>query len=638
MRLIGLSADEFPCVDHLLGVSIDTLVVTCLRNSNDEAVYTGVIHPENRKPLAMMAHRTGRFVAVELFEAEIQSSVALALDIAGSMTQQINSSQAISDASHFTVEQVREILGFDSVMVYQFLQDGSGSVIAESKSTHATSYLGHRFPASDIPRQARDLYLRNMIRIIPNVAYEPAFLEPAEGGSPIDMTHCILRSVSSVHVDYMKNMGLGASLSISLIVDRQLWGLIICHHYQPRSVSVEAQLLCRHIGGALSGFLLNYERTQATLFEIIQNDKLEALLTSMSSSSDCERRLRTSCEEIKELIDCGGFVLLDEGELIAGAGEFSDAKTLRALFFLLQTKLDDDRQSFSADRLGEELDDPRLAAVACGVLAIRLEGWRPFLAVWMRPEQTEEIKWAGEPPRDEKSLGAQKSLTPRNSFGTWRQLVKGRSRPWMRREILAVQAFRTRLSNTMQRHRLTELNTELRTANSLLAAQATTDALTGLSNRRLFDERLHLEWERARRQKIQLAIAVIDIDHFKGFNDTYGHPAGDECLKQVARAIADTCRSIDLAARLGGEEFAVLLPGINADNAAIMAERLRTKIEGLCIAHPHAGERGVTISLGIAAVSPSADNTALGLLSPSDEALYQAKANGRNSVVISGYV
>jgi two-component system, chemotaxis family, sensor kinase Cph1 len=636
-RLIGLVPTDYPKVDALLGVSIDDLIVACQRNRNDEPVYVGVVRPLDREPLAMMAHRTGRFVVVELMQAEIESSAGLAMDMAGTITQHINASQTLAEACNVAVEQVRAIVGFDSVMVYRFLDDGSGSVIAQSKAARAKCYLGHRFPASDIPRQARALYRRNLIRIIPDVAYQPAPIEPMRDGSPIDMSHCILRSVAPVHIDYMKNMGLGASMSVSLLVDDHLWGLIICHHYEPRQVPVESQLFCRHIGAALSGFVLNFERSQDKLLEALQSEKLDAILAVIDSGGDPERLLRTSSEDIKELIDCTGLVLLDEGELVAGVGDFPDATALRELSSLIETLLGEE-QSFSIDRLGEELSDPAIATRASGVLAVRLEAARPLLALWLRQEQIEEIHWAGEPPADENSLGPQKSLTPRKSFATWRELVKGRSRPWMRQEIEAAQVFKTRVGSAMQRHRLVSLNAKLGKANALLSAQATTDALTGLPNRRLFDERLRAEWERARRQKTQIAIAAIDIDHFKDFNDAYGHPAGDECLKQVARAIGSTCRSMDLAARLGGEEFAVLLPEIDAGGAAIVAERLRAIIEGLYIIHPLGGDRGVTISLGIAVASPSADKEALGLLSAADEALYRAKASGRNSVEVSSYV
>ena len=643
-RLLGLKPVKCLSARELLGMPLADLIGAHQLIPGDEPVHVGCIRPKGRGPLAMMAHRTGRFVAVELMETADEGSAASALDRVNTIYRRIAASKTLADACNIAAEQMRSIVGFDSVMVYRFLDDDSGSVIAESRAAHAMAYLGHRFPASDIPCQARDLYRRNLIRVIPDVTYQPATIEPAPSGPPVDMSHCALRSVSPVHIQYLKNMGVGASMSISLMVEGELWGLIACHHYEPRNVRAEAQLLCRQLGTSLSAFILSFQQAETARLGARQTAALDCVLQSMSSSSDPERRLRTSCEELMQLVDCGGFVLIDDDGLVAGAGQFPGAEKLHALSALVEAKLRD-RQNYSTDRLGEDLPGtPAIATHASGVLAVRLEAWSPLLALWLRPERVEEIDWAGDPRADSGSPGRLKSLTPRRSFATWRKIVSGRSRPWFRHEIAAVELFQTRVSYAMQRHRLIRANAELSEANAILNKQATTDPLTGLPNRRLFDKRLHSEWERALRQNGMVALVAIDIDNFKKYNDFFGHPAGDECLKQVARAIGAECRSIDVAARLGGEEFVILLPGIDASGAASVAERIRAKIQELGIDHPNHEHGVVTISLGVAAASPSRagavlpleTGTASGLMSAADQALYEAKANGRNRVAVSG--
>ncbi len=170
-----------------------------------------------------------------------------------------------------------------------------------------------------------------------------------------------------------------------------------------------------------------------------------------------------------------------------------------------------------------------------------------------------------------------------------------------------------------------------------LKAQSVTDWLTALPNRRRFDEVFQQEWGRARRDAAPLALLMIDIDHFKEFNDTYGHQAGDDCLQQVACVIgASVNRHGDLAARYGGEEFVVVLPKTDAKNAVLVAETMRAKVEALNI--PHINSRvidHVTISLGVAAVTPTLDTDPFVLLTFADQALYQAKRNGRNRVISS---
>jgi diguanylate cyclase (GGDEF)-like protein len=264
-----------------------------------------------------------------------------------------------------------------------------------------------------------------------------------------------------------------------------------------------------------------------------------------------------------------------------------------------------------------------------------------LLALWLRPEQIEEISWAGDPRAKEATGstdsargkdGPPKTLTPRWSFATWRESVRGRSRPWTRHDINAVKLFQARAEFTMQRYRLKQLNEELGQANAALSALATTDSLTGLPNRRLFDDRLAAAWKRALRDGSSIAIVAIDVDLFKKYNDRFGHPAGDDCLKQVAAAIGEGRRQVDVAARIGGEEFALLLSDVDAFGAAVLAERVRAAVERLGLDHPLSKFGVVTISLGIAAGSPTQWRDTEQLLSAADRALYEAKESGRNRI------
>jgi diguanylate cyclase (GGDEF)-like protein len=175
----------------------------------------------------------------------------------------------------------------------------------------------------------------------------------------------------------------------------------------------------------------------------------------------------------------------------------------------------------------------------------------------------------------------------------------------------------------------------LREANHELERLSATDPLTGLANRRSFDLRLDEEWRRARRERATLAIAVLDVDCFKPYNDTYGHPAGDQGLREIARVVAAASRRAgETAARLGGEEFALLLPGADLDTAATLAEGVRAAVERLAIPH-HASTaaRVLTVSCGVAATVPSEPGAPAALVDRADQALYRAKRAGRNRVV-----
>ena len=171
-----------------------------------------------------------------------------------------------------------------------------------------------------------------------------------------------------------------------------------------------------------------------------------------------------------------------------------------------------------------------------------------------------------------------------------------------------------------------------------LRALSLTDGLTGVSNRRAFDETLEVEWRRCARAQVPMALMLVDIDHFKRFNDAYGHQAGDACLQQAGAAMRRSAlRPQDLVARYGGEEFAILLPHEDLAGAEAVARRVLDEIAGLCIAHEHSPTASlVTVSMGVASLTPSERQEASILIKNADALLYRAKADGRNRYVSSG--
>ncbi|MEO7578938.1 MAG: diguanylate cyclase [Massilia sp.] len=174
--------------------------------------------------------------------------------------------------------------------------------------------------------------------------------------------------------------------------------------------------------------------------------------------------------------------------------------------------------------------------------------------------------------------------------------------------------------------------TDEKLAQLALEQLATRDGLTGLANRRCFDDTLHAEWSRAMRQKQPLSLLMVDVDNFKAYNDAYGHVGGDDCLKRIASAVSSEMRANDLVARYGGEEFAVILPNQSLKGAAIVAERIRCRVEQLKVPSGIATSQNVTVSIGAATALPSYDTDAGQLVSTADAALYRAKHMGRNRI------
>jgi diguanylate cyclase (GGDEF)-like protein len=176
-------------------------------------------------------------------------------------------------------------------------------------------------------------------------------------------------------------------------------------------------------------------------------------------------------------------------------------------------------------------------------------------------------------------------------------------------------------------------------AEQKLAVLATTDSLTGLANRRHFDEVMQREWQRAIREQTSVSVLMIDADRFKSYNDTHGHQSGDRYLEAISRCIGDkTRRATDLAARYGGEEFAVLLPGTESHGAFEIAERIRTNVTQLGLKDPAGAGMAPTVSIGIACVVPQSGSNHRDLVNAADRALYEAKANGRNRTELAAEV
>jgi light-regulated signal transduction histidine kinase (bacteriophytochrome) len=245
-------------VGDVLGAPLEALAQSAGVLVRGEPVYLGSVGPDpsGGSGIDVVAHERDGVVVLELERAPaFRPSAARLLGDARAVAAALEAAPDLARTCQAAVRELQRLTGFDRVMVYRFLEDGSGCVLAEDKAAGLPPFLNHHYPASDIPRQARELYVRNLVRVIPDVGYAPAPLEPtvrAGGRGPLDMSDCALRSVSPIHVRYLKNMGVGASMSVSVVRDGTLWGLVACHHRSPRPVPYELREVCKHVGQILS--------------------------------------------------------------------------------------------------------------------------------------------------------------------------------------------------------------------------------------------------------------------------------------------------------------------------------------------------------------------------------------------------
>ncbi|MBD2651466.1 histidine kinase dimerization/phospho-acceptor domain-containing protein [Nostoc foliaceum] len=361
----------------------------------------------------------------------------------------IRQTETFNDLVVTLVKQVRQLTGFDRVMVYQFATDNSGVVVAEDKAEHLESYLDLHYPASDIPQQARQLYYENWLRLIPNVNYQPARLIPTAhpiSGRPLNLGSANLRSVSPLHVEYLQNMGITASMSISLINEKRLWGLIACHHYTPNYVDYETRKACEFLGQFASVQLIYQQEYEMNQYRLQVKSLQEQLRqTFFQEFSFIEAVLRRNQVELLNLVRAQGAALILDNE-VSLLGQTPSSNEVQALMTWL---LQQERQGlFVTDSLAKVYPQAKLfTAVGSGILAISIVlRQKSYHIVWFRPEQIQIVNWAGDPNKPV-SLGTdgEPRLTPRKSFELWKQTVEETSLPWQAAEIDAAWEMRNTL-------------------------------------------------------------------------------------------------------------------------------------------------------------------------------------------------
>lgn len=388
---------------------------------------------------------------------------------------------------------VAELSGFERVMVYRFDADWHGAVVGEAlASPEVDSYLGLHYPASDIPVQARALYERNWLRLIPAAAYRPAVLEPTlnpQTGLPLDLSFAALRSVSPVHLEYLRNMGVGASMSVSLIVDSKLWGLVACHHRQTRFVPPAARAACELFGQAASTEIAAKQET-VRLAELARAQTVQGrFFDVISAEADVFSALVRYTPQLLEFMGAGGAAVWVDGRCNL-LGSTPSREAVEVLVAFLQTR--ELTPVFVTDHLASFVPEAAgWSGVASGLLAVRLSRVEPHFVLWFRPETLLTVHWAGNP---HKPMEPSLQLHPRRSFADWQEIVRGHSLPWGEPETAGARELHQALNALVLRRSegLHRLNLELERKNTDLnsfahiAAHDLREPLRGIHNFSLF--------------------------------------------------------------------------------------------------------------------------------------------------------
>ena len=418
LSLAELDGDVTDNIHPFLGEKLEALPVAVRCHvGKDRRAFDCLLHRPSSGGLIIEMERAGPMV-------DLSRDVDRAL-------QQLIAAPSLRSLADDTAKVLRTLTGYDRVMVYRFDEDGHGEVFAEEREPHLEAYLGNRYPASDIPQIARRLYERNRVRVLVDVDYEPVPIRPSAGSArdaELDMSLCFLRSMSPIHIQYLKNMGVGATLVISLMVGGRLWGLIACHHYAPRFVHYEMRAVCELLAEAVGVRIAALLSVQKNQVELSVRRLEQRMIEIISREGDWRTALFDSAKLLLTPLEATGAALLFEGE-IQTAGEVPGTHDLRAIGAWL------DRQPrapvIASKSLGQ--DEPgfaHLKSVASGLIATPLSRCASDYLIWFRPERVRTITWGGNPFKPVVVGNDPADLSPRRSFSQWHQQVEGTSDSW----------------------------------------------------------------------------------------------------------------------------------------------------------------------------------------------------------------
>ncbi len=345
-----------------------------------------------------------------------------------------------------TAGQIRNITGFDRVMIYRFTEDWHGDVIAEAKSDHAHSYLNHHFPASDIPAQARRIFLENWLRMIPDVGYAPVPIHPDRNpatGDALDLGLSALRSVSPLHLEYLRNMDVGATLTLPLIDGGKLWGLIACHHATPNKLSSDRRLGAKMIAQIVSSQLVLKESMEDQRYRGELKRIHARLIARIEEEDDLVLGLVKHSPDVLDLAGAGGgSAAIHYNGSWTTIGQTPDVTQLELLMEWLSTN-HANQEVYATNQLGSVFPPAReYKELASGLLAMSILKADQNYIFWFRPEVVTTVVWAGEPDKRVQVDGGVARLHPRFSFASWKQVVDGVAAPWKRAQVEAVSDFR----------------------------------------------------------------------------------------------------------------------------------------------------------------------------------------------------
>ncbi len=443
-----------------------TVLATLVPGEGPAAI--GSVVPLGGHAMQLSAHHSGPHVIVEC-EPHLREPDAPApiYALARSFLPRLQSAATLEALLQMAVDELRSLTGFGRSLVYRFDEEGHGEVLAESLALGYDSYLGHHFPASDVPRQARELYLVSRFRLIADAHYVPVPLVTSEGAPAggIDLSLAVLRSVAPVHLEYMRNMGTLASMSVSIVVDGRLWGLISCHHHAPRGLAPSARAACEHLGQLLA-LQIGAKESHAEVAERLELRQLTLAMVADLADSDASLQQLVHLPELLRLARASGAAVVRDEQVWSVGDVLAQAETLQLAHWIASL----DQDVYASQQLAEHYAPAQaFAERVAGVLAVSISRVHRHVILWFRPPVLRTMRWAGNPHKAVDEAGR---IQPRQSFASWVERIGGRAPGWRNAELAAARELRQALIGIVLRRaeEMAEVATELGRVNRELEA------------------------------------------------------------------------------------------------------------------------------------------------------------------------
>lgn len=446
-------------VQELLGKAAAEVINTPLGSYISEAELKhlqGRFIAEDKVPLTLningqrvlvLVHTKSNYILLELEKAGEsleRSFIDVFQEVKYSMAA-IDAASSVQEACNTAIHELKKISGFDGVLMYKFDESWNGTVIAEEKEEGLEHYLGLTFPASDVPKQARQLYLKNPYRLIPNRNYTPVRLYPVINPlshSFTDLSDCNLRSVAAVHLEYMESMGIVASMSIRVICNERLWGLISCHHKTAHHLNFELCSMFELLSGVISNKITSITNKEEYDFVNDLQSQRAVLTEHIYAQNDIVKGLlHAGDDNILSLFKASGAVIALGGKT-ESTGEVPDSEYLENLLLWLQGK--GINKVYATDHLTDVYDEAAAYSdTASGMLVIPVDAAIGDYIICFRPERLHTISWGGNPNEAINFEQDGRNYHPRKSFQRWQETVKNTSLPWHGQELNVAETLRS---------------------------------------------------------------------------------------------------------------------------------------------------------------------------------------------------